>query len=335
MRACVLFLLFLLFPGAFWPSGRSTGSWAGRRTSSAPSSPTRGRTGDPRDREAPSLFLRFAADLFHPLSPGKSTEEKSYFFPVYMRHSSGDASDRPLPLLLREDARAGLRGRLPPLRQALQQVQAGRDRLFPLARLRLQQGDGTTRTNVIWPFFSFYSGTRKGSSSAASTAGGDGATEEILLRPVALLHKGRKGARYGQPEEEPLGRTLSICRRRLPGRRSMRSCGLSSPTWHAGKDRGKGALAGVLPHDGQGGERRQRLAPLFAQPAGRRGDVCRSGPSTRRSSGIRARRSGAGKGAPHRQVRTGRQGHVSQRLAVFRIPRSAAQTGFFFPSVVP
>ena len=38
------------------------------------------------------------------------------------------------------------------------------------------KGDGTTRTNVLWPLFSFYSGRRKGSSSAPSTAGGDGAT---------------------------------------------------------------------------------------------------------------------------------------------------------------
>ena len=106
----------------------------------------------------------------------------------------------------------------------------------------------------------------------------------------------------------------------------------------AGQDGDEGALAALLLYDGQGGERLQRLALLFAHAQReRRGDLRRSGPSTRETERYPGDEEvDGGKGCSSSdKYETDDRGTFLNVCPFFEYRREPAGTDFFFPSIIP
>ena len=94
---------------------------------------------------------------------GESTEEKAYFVPLYMRHSSENAYDVSLfPFFWGKTAERSYGGIFPfygKLYHRFRRDEIG-FALWPL--YGYSASEGTTRTNILWPLFSFYKGREEG-----------------------------------------------------------------------------------------------------------------------------------------------------------------------------
>lgn len=165
MRRASLFLLALLFPGAlfaFWPV-----DWEldGQRNFLGPLVSYENEAGATHLTVRPLLSSYDSPHDYTFLFPlGKSTGEKAYFVPLYTRHTSEDARDFSLfPFFWGETGEGRSYGGVFPFYGKLYN-RFRRDEigffLWPL--YGYSKGDGTTRTNVLWPFFSFYSGYQEG-----------------------------------------------------------------------------------------------------------------------------------------------------------------------------
>lgn len=95
---------------------------------------------------------------------GKVSPEKSYFLPVYMSKRSEDASDVAFFLFFYGTSKeTGNYGGFFPVAGKLKK-RFGRDELgfFLWPLYSYTEDEGATKTNVAWPFFSFYSGAEEG-----------------------------------------------------------------------------------------------------------------------------------------------------------------------------
>ncbi len=197
MRRAALFLLVLFFPGttlfAFWPL-----SWEldGQEHYLGPLISCEGEAGETHVTVSPLLASYDAPDTYTFLFPlGKSTEEKSYLVPFYMRHSGEGEHDTTLfPFFWGESADRSYGGVFPfygKLYQRFRREEIG-FLLWPLYSYSIS--DGTTRTNVLWPFFSFYSGYQKGFKIGplyGQREWGDERKATFLLWPIFIWDENR------------------------------------------------------------------------------------------------------------------------------------------------
>ena len=164
MRRVVIFLALLLFPGslyAFWPL-----SWEldGQKNFLGPLVSYQEEAGLTHVTVRPLLSSYDSPGNYTLLFPlAKSTEEKSYFFPVYMRHSEARDHDFSLfPFFYGETQGKAYGGVFPFYGKLYHRFRRDEIGFFLWPLYGYSIGDGTTRTNVIWPFFSFYSGHQEG-----------------------------------------------------------------------------------------------------------------------------------------------------------------------------
>jgi hypothetical protein len=164
MHRVLLFLSILLFPGsllAFWPF-----YWEldGQQNFLGPLVSYEEEAGQTHVLIRPLLSAYDSPRTYTFLFPlGKSTEEKSYFFPFYTSHKGEGQHDFALfPFFYGETHDRSYGGVFPFYGKLYNRF--GRDEigffLWPL--YGYSKGDGFTRTNVIWPLFSFYSGFQEG-----------------------------------------------------------------------------------------------------------------------------------------------------------------------------
>jgi hypothetical protein len=164
MRACILFLLILFSPcslAAFWPVYWELG---GEKNLLGPLISYERKDDRTHVTFRPLLSSYDSPGTYSILFPlGKSTEEKAYFAPVYMRHSSANAYDVTLfPFFYGKTAEKSYGGVFPfygTLYHRFRRDEIG-FALWPL--YSYSTGEGTTRTNILWPFFSFYRGRQEG-----------------------------------------------------------------------------------------------------------------------------------------------------------------------------
>ena len=164
MRACILFLLILLSPCgllAFWPVYWELGN---EKNLLGPLISYERKDDETHVTVRPLLSSYDSPRTYSLLFPlGKSTEEKSYFVPLYMRHSSENAYDVSLfPFFWGETAERSYGGIFPfygKLYHRFRRDEIG-FALWPL--YGYSTAEGTTRTNILWPLFSFYKGREEG-----------------------------------------------------------------------------------------------------------------------------------------------------------------------------
>ena len=123
---------------------------------------------------------------------GKSTEEKSYFFPVYTRHKGEDGHDVGLfPFFWGESGEKSYGGVFPVYGKLYNRYRRDEIGFFLWPLYGYSIGDGTTRTNVVWPLFSFYKGHQEGFKIGPLYGAADmGRRKKIDLCPLALLYQG-------------------------------------------------------------------------------------------------------------------------------------------------
>jgi hypothetical protein len=166
MRRAVLIALLLLLPGsslfAFWPI-----SWEldGQKNFLGPLISYEEEGEQSHVTVRPFLSSYDSPDDYTLLFPlGKSTPEKSYFVPFYMRHAGECEHDTALfPFFWGETADGRSYGGVFPFYGKLYD-RFRRDEmgffLWPLYGYSV--GDSTTKTDFLWPFFSFYHGHEEG-----------------------------------------------------------------------------------------------------------------------------------------------------------------------------
>lgn len=165
MRRLLPLLVILLFPGtvsAFWPI-----SWEldGQKNFLGPLVSYENEGGQTHVTIRPFLSSYDSPATYSLLFPlGKSTPEKSYFVPFYMGHEEGSEHDDSLfPFFWGETEGGKSYGGVFPFYGKLYN-RFRRDEigffLWPL--YGYSKGDGTTRTNLLWPFFSIYQGKQEG-----------------------------------------------------------------------------------------------------------------------------------------------------------------------------
>ena len=94
---------------------------------------------------------------------GKVSPEKSYFLPIYMSKSSKDASDVAFLLFFFGTSPEGNYGGFFPIAGKLKKRFAKDEIGFFLWPLySYTKDEGATKTNIAWPFFSFYGGAEEG-----------------------------------------------------------------------------------------------------------------------------------------------------------------------------
>ncbi len=164
MRACVILLLILLSPcslAAFWPVYWELGN---EKNLLGPLISYEKKDDKTHLTVRPLLSSYDSPRTYSILFPlGKSTEEKAYFVPVYMRHSSKNAYDVALfPFFWGKTPEKSYGGVFPfygKLYHRFRRDEIG-FALWPL--YSYSTWEGTTRTNIIWPLFSFYKGREEG-----------------------------------------------------------------------------------------------------------------------------------------------------------------------------
>jgi hypothetical protein len=165
MRACILFLLFLLCPGslfAFWPVYWELGE---EKNFFGPLISYEAGGGQTHATVRPLLSSYDSPRTYSIIFPlGKSTEEKSYFLPVYMRHRALGAEDYTLfPFFWgRTSDGRGYGGFFPLYGRLYNRFRRDEIRFFLWPIYAYSEGEGATRTNVVWPIFSFYGGRQEG-----------------------------------------------------------------------------------------------------------------------------------------------------------------------------
>ena len=150
---------------------------------------------------------------------GKSTEEKSYFVPFYMRHSGVGEHDTTLfPVFWGETGERSYGGVFPFYGRLYNRFRRDEIGFFLWPLYSYSNSDGSTRTNVLWPFFSFYSGYQEGFKIGplyGQRRWGDERKATFVLWPFFI--KDEKVPQYGQPDQQCSGRCPSTCRRSPPG----------------------------------------------------------------------------------------------------------------------
>ncbi len=95
---------------------------------------------------------------------GKSTEESAYFVPLYSRHTtSEDKYDVSFfPFFYGKDGERSYGGVFPFYGKLYKRFRRDELGFFLWPLYGYSIGDGTTKTNIAWPLFSFYSGNQEG-----------------------------------------------------------------------------------------------------------------------------------------------------------------------------
>jgi hypothetical protein len=95
---------------------------------------------------------------------GKSTEEKSYFFPVYMRHKALGAHDLTFFPFFYGKTKEGksYAGVFPFYGKLYNRFRRDEIGFFLWPLYTYSKWDGTKRTSAVWPLFAFYSGHEEG-----------------------------------------------------------------------------------------------------------------------------------------------------------------------------
>jgi hypothetical protein len=163
-RIVVLLLVFL--PSAlcaFWPL-----SWEfdGEKRFMGPLASYREADGEKQLTLRPLLFSYDTKDggICHFLYPlGKSTKDKSFLVPFYMSKGMDDQRDTSILLFFFGKSKEKSYGGLFPLYGKMYD-RFGKDKLgfFAWPLYSHTEADGAGRTNILWPFFSVYSGTEQG-----------------------------------------------------------------------------------------------------------------------------------------------------------------------------
>jgi hypothetical protein len=95
---------------------------------------------------------------------GKSTEESAYFIPLYSRHTMADDKHDVafFPFFYGQDGERSYGGVFPFYGKLYHRYSRDEIGFFLWPLYGYSTKDGATKTNVAWPFFSFYSGTQEG-----------------------------------------------------------------------------------------------------------------------------------------------------------------------------
>jgi hypothetical protein len=211
MRSWVALLVVLLLPGtasAFWPAYWELG---GQKNFLGP------LFSYERDKEGSHVAVRPLLSSYD--SPGnysiifplgKSTPEKSYFFPVYMRHRALDASDTAIfPFFWGRTSDGRSYGGVFPFYGKLYK-RFRRDEIdFALWPLYASSTwEGTTRRSVIWPLFSVYSGRQEGFKIGPLYGAGNGARTGSPCSSSGPSSSGTRRASPRTTREKPMGLPL-------------------------------------------------------------------------------------------------------------------------------
>jgi hypothetical protein len=95
---------------------------------------------------------------------GKSTEEKSYFIPLYMRHNYGDGRQdwAFFPFFYGKTRDRSYGGVFPFYGRLYERFRRDEIAFFLWPVYAYSRWEGTERTALLWPFFSFHSGRQEG-----------------------------------------------------------------------------------------------------------------------------------------------------------------------------
>ena len=165
MRRAVLFALLFLFQGsslfAFWPI-----SWEldGQKNYLGPLISYEEEGEQSHVTVRPFLSSYDSPDDYTLLFPlGKSTLEKSYFAPFYMRHAGVGEHDTTLfPFFWGQTGEKSYGGVFPLYGRLYHRFRRDEIGFFLWPLYSYSVGDSTTTTNVLWPLLSFYSGHEEG-----------------------------------------------------------------------------------------------------------------------------------------------------------------------------
>jgi hypothetical protein len=164
MRKAVLTVFILLFPGtlfAFWPV-----YWEldGQKNLLGPLFSYEQEGEKTHVTVRPLLSSYDSPRTYSFLWPlGKSTEEKAYFLPLYMRHTSGEKNDVALfPFFWGNTGERSYGGVFPFYGKLYNRFRRDEIGFFLWPLYTYSKWDDTERTNVLWPIFSFYSGKQEG-----------------------------------------------------------------------------------------------------------------------------------------------------------------------------
>jgi hypothetical protein len=162
----LLFLLFLLFPSALWAIWPLSWELDGEKRFLGPLVSYNEENQERHLTVRPFLFSYDSegGGVYNYLFPfGKVTPEKSYFIPIYLSKRSETESDASFLFFFGGKSQKGSYGGFFPFYGKLYNRFAKDEMGFVLWPIYSYTHDeGATKTNVLWPFFSFYGGTDKG-----------------------------------------------------------------------------------------------------------------------------------------------------------------------------
>jgi hypothetical protein len=167
MRRVVLIILILLFPGSllassFWPF-----YWEldGQKNLLGPLVSYEQENDETHVTVRPLLSSYDSPRTYSFLFPlGKSTEESAYFIPLYSRHKESEEKYDVsfFPFFYGRDGARSYGGVFPFYGKLYHRFRRDEIGFVMWPLYGYSTGDGTTRTNVVWPFFSFFSGYQEG-----------------------------------------------------------------------------------------------------------------------------------------------------------------------------
>jgi hypothetical protein len=162
----LLFLLFLLFPATLWAVWPLSWDLDGEKRFLGPLISYDEENQEKHLVVRPFLFSYDSEEggTYNYLFPfGKVTPEKSYFVPVYLSKRSETESDTSFLFFFGGRSQQGSYGGFFPFYGKLYNRYARDEMGFILWPFySYSRDEGATKTNVLWPFFSFYGGTDKG-----------------------------------------------------------------------------------------------------------------------------------------------------------------------------
>lgn len=162
----LIFLLFLLFPSTLWAVWPLSWELDGEKRFLGPLISYDEENLEKHLVVRPFLFSYDSEEggSYNYLFPlGKVTPEKSYFLPVYLSRQSETESDTSFLFFFGGRSPKGSYGGFFPFYGKLYNRFAKDEMGFVLWPLYSYSHDeGATKTNVIWPFFSFYGGVDEG-----------------------------------------------------------------------------------------------------------------------------------------------------------------------------
>jgi hypothetical protein len=162
----LLFLSFLLFPSALWAVWPLSWELDGEKRFLGPLISYDAENQEKHLVVRPFLFSYDSEEggTYNYLFPfGKVTPEKSYFIPIYLSKRSETESDTSFLFFFGGKSRKGSYGGFFPFYGKLYNRFAKDEMGFVLWPVYSYSHDeGATKTNVLWPFFSFYGGTDEG-----------------------------------------------------------------------------------------------------------------------------------------------------------------------------